>query len=114
LFGIGMGGEWAAGMPLTLEHWPTHLRGIASGMLQSGYSWGFVLSSFAYRYVYPLFSSNPNRGWRAMFWIGIPPAVLLLLWIRVAVSESPIWLDRQKHLNRTQQKDPVSIVRILK
>src|SRR5262245_59256057 len=21
LFGIGMGGEWAAGMPLTLEHW---------------------------------------------------------------------------------------------
>src|SRR4029453_9972305 len=22
LFGIGMGGEWAAGMPLVLEHWP--------------------------------------------------------------------------------------------
>ena len=40
LFGIGMGGVWAAGMPLTLEHWPAHLRGTASGMMQSGYSLG--------------------------------------------------------------------------
>ena len=31
LFGIGMGGVWVAGMPLALEHWPTHLRGTASG-----------------------------------------------------------------------------------
>src|SRR5204863_7434945 len=83
-------------------------------LLLSGYSWVFVLASCASRDVSPLFGWNPNRGLRAMFWIGIPPAVLLLLWIRVAVSESPIWLDRQKHLNRTQQRDPVSIVRILK
>src|SRR5216684_410784 len=26
LFGIGMGGEWAAGMPLVLEHWPPRMR----------------------------------------------------------------------------------------
>ena len=31
LFGIGMGGMWAAGVPLALEHWPKQLRGIASG-----------------------------------------------------------------------------------
>ena|SRR5688572_30763535 len=30
IFGIGMGGEYAAAMPLTLEHWPAHLRGVAS------------------------------------------------------------------------------------
>jgi len=30
LFGIGMGGVWAAGVPLTIEHWPARLRGIAS------------------------------------------------------------------------------------
>src|SRR5437773_4239864 len=101
LFGIGMGGEWAAGMPLTLEHWPAHLRGIASGMLQSGYSCGFVLSSFAFRYIYPLFSANPNLGWRVMFWIGILPA-LLLLWIRTGVRESPVWLERQRHLASTK------------
>ena len=45
LFGIGMGGEWAAGMPLALEHWPAHLRGTASGLLQGGFSWGFILSA---------------------------------------------------------------------
>src|SRR5262245_8097551 len=39
LFGIGMGGEWAAGMPLVLEHWPARLRGIASGLLQGGWEW---------------------------------------------------------------------------
>ena len=36
LFGIGMGGEWAAGMPLVLEHWPARLRGLASGLLLGG------------------------------------------------------------------------------
>jgi SHS family lactate transporter-like MFS transporter len=113
LFGIGMGGEWAAGMPLTLEHWPTHLRGIASGLLQGGYSWGFMLSAFAYRYIYPVFSSNPNIGWRAMFFVGVIPALLLLFWIRSNVSESPIWLERQRHMGE-KAKDHVSVTRIFK
>ena len=60
LFGIGMGGEWAAGMPLALEHWPAHLRGIASGLLQGGYSWGFILSSITFQYVYPLFRNSAD------------------------------------------------------
>ena len=37
LFGLGMGGEWAAGMPLVLEHWPTRLRGLVSGLLLGGW-----------------------------------------------------------------------------
>src|SRR5690242_14072955 len=54
LFGIGMGGVWAAGMPLTLEHWPARLRGTASGMMQSGYSLGFLLSAIVFQFVYPV------------------------------------------------------------
>jgi len=38
LFGIGMGGEWAAGTPLALEYWPARFRGLASGMLQGDFS----------------------------------------------------------------------------
>lgn len=113
LFGIGMGGEWAAGMPLALEHWPAHLRGTASGLLQGGFSWGFVLSSLAFQNIYPMFHSRPDLGWRVMFWIGVLPA-LLVFWIRSSVSESPVWLERQKHLNETRQKDQISLVRILK
>ena len=113
LFGIGMGGEWAAGMPLVLEHWPVRLRGIASGLLQGGYSWGFILSALAFTYVYPLLEPLGEIAWRAMFWMGILPA-LLVLWIRRNVEESPVWLERQKHLHQTRQKDAVSLVRIFR
>ena len=34
-----------------------------------------------------------------MFWIGIVPA-LLVLWIRRNVAESPVWLERQRHLQQ--------------
>jgi MFS transporter, SHS family, lactate transporter len=94
LFGIGMGGEWAAGMPLALEHWPARLRGIASGLLQGGYSWGFILSAFMFSYVYPLFE-DPEIAWRSMLWAGVLPA-LLVLWIRTGVQESPVWLAQRR------------------
>ena len=113
MFGIGMGGEWAAGMPLVLEHWPPHLRGIASGLLQGGYSWGFILSALVFSYVYPSLTPYGEIAWRAMFWMGIFPA-LLVLWIRTSVSESPVWLERQKHLHETRRKDSVSLVRIFR
>src|SRR5437667_281766 len=109
LFGIGMGGVWAAGMPLTLEHWPAHLRGTASGMMQSGYSLGFLLSSLVFQFVYPLVNRGDDFGWRVMFWIGVLPAFLVLFIMR-GVSESPVWLERQRHLEKTEQRDRLSIV----
>jgi len=108
LFGIGMGGVWAAGMPLTLEHWPAHLRGRASGMMQSGYSLGFLLSSLVYQFVYPVVNGT-TAGWRVMLWIGALPALLVFFIIR-GVPESPIWLERQRHLKKTEQRDRLSII----
>ncbi len=125
LFGIGMGGEWAAGMPLALEHWPTKLRGLASGLLQGGWYWGYILSALTFHYVYPLFSgiADPfsdaaasTLGWRVMFWTGVIPA-LLVLWIRSGVSESPVWLARQRHLKdagSTAVEDRVSVLRLFR
>ena len=111
LFGIGMGGEWAAGMPLTLEHWPAHLRGIASGLLQSGYGWGFILSALVFTYIYPLFEHHGTLAWRSMLWLGIAPA-FLVLWIRARVAESPVWLARQQNLREYRQDDRSSLLRI--
>lgn len=127
LFGIGMGGVWAAGMPLALEHWPTRLRGLASGLLQGGWYWGYLLSALTFHYVYPLFSRFPDPfsdvaestlGWRALFWFGVLPA-LLVLWIRSGVGESPVWLARQHHLRQAGQgsakaSDGVSLRRLLR
>ncbi len=113
LFGIGMGGVWAAGMPLTLEHWPAHLRGTASGLMQGGYSMGFLLSSLVFEFVYPLVNHGTDMGWRVMMWIGILPS-FLVFFIMKGVEESPIWLDRQQHLKRDSQKDSLSLMRLFK
>jgi MFS transporter, SHS family, lactate transporter len=84
LFGIGMGGEWGIGASLTMEAAPPRLRGILSGILQSGYSIGYLLAALAARFVLPAW------GWRAMFWSGALPA-LLALYIRTKVPESEAW-----------------------
>ncbi len=113
LFGIGMGGVWAAGMPLTLEHWPAHLRGTASGLMQGGYSMGFLLSSLVFEFVYPLVNHGTDMGWRVMMWIGILPS-FLVFFIMKGVKESPIWLDRQQNLKRDSHRDSLSLMRLFK
>jgi len=112
LFGIGMGGVWAAGMPLAIEHWPVRLRGKVSGMLQSGYSTGFMLSAFAFSAIYPLVNQD-GRGWRTMLWIGVLPA-LLVIFIVTSVKESPIWLERQRHLRAAGTPNTLSIARLFR
>jgi MFS transporter, SHS family, lactate transporter len=92
LFGIGMGGEWGVGASLAMEHAPVRCRGVLSGILQSGYSYGYLLAAIAARVVLP------NFGWRAMFWVGGVPA-LLALYIRTKVPESAAW--QQHRLTRT-------------
>ncbi len=84
LFGIGMGGEWGVGASLAMEAAPVRWRGILSGILQSGYSIGYLLAAMAARFLLPVW------GWRPMFWIGALPA-LLALYIRTKVPESEAW-----------------------
>jgi SHS family lactate transporter-like MFS transporter len=84
LFGIGMGGEWGVGASLAMEAAPAKWRGVLSGILQSGYSIGYLLAAIAARFLLPIW------GWRPMFWVGALPA-LLALYIRTKVPESEAW-----------------------
>jgi SHS family lactate transporter-like MFS transporter len=84
LYGIGMGGEWGVGASLVMESAPRRFRGVLSGILQSGYSTGYLLAAIAARTVLP------SLGWRAMFWVGGIPA-LLAFYIRFKVKESEAW-----------------------
>lgn len=84
LYGIGMGGEWGLGAALTMEALPANARGLASGILQQGYSFGFLLAAVVYWVVFPHF------GWRALFVVGALPA-LLVIYIRAHVPESRVW-----------------------
>jgi len=84
IYGIGMGGEWGVGASLAMESAPKKWRGVLSGIVQSGYSIGYLLAAVAARFVLP------HWGWRAMFWIGGAPA-LLAFYIRFRVRESEAW-----------------------
>src|SRR5258706_15185994 len=84
IYGIGMGGEWGVGASLAMESVPAKWRGTISGIVQSGYSCGYLLAAVAAKIVLPVW------GWRAMFWVGGIPA-LLAFYIRFKVTESEAW-----------------------
>jgi SHS family lactate transporter-like MFS transporter len=58
-------------------------RGVVSGLLQSGYSSGYLLASVVYGLLYV------HIGWRGMFMIAILPALLLIPFVYSSVPESP-------------------------
>ena len=85
--GIGMGGEWASGAALVSETWPSEHRGKALGLMQSSWAIGYALAAAVTAIVLPIW------GWRAVFFVGILPA-LFTLWIRRYVAEPEIWRAR--------------------
>jgi SHS family lactate transporter-like MFS transporter len=111
LFGIGMGGMWAAGMPLALEQWPAKFRGIASGILQGGYSAGFLLSSLVYQLGYPLINQRPEWAWRIMLWAGVIPGLLIFLAMR-RVPESPVWQEKARDMRERGGIARLSLARL--
>ncbi len=84
LLGFGMGGEWASGATLVSETWPEQHRGKALGIMQSCWAIGYGLAAIVVAIVLPTF------GWRAVFFVGILPA-LFTLWIRRSVKEPEMW-----------------------
>jgi MFS family permease len=84
LLGLGMGGEWACGAALVAETWPAQHRGKALGVMQSSWAIGYGLAAGVTALVLPRF------GWRAVFFVGVVPA-LATFWIRRCVPEPEIW-----------------------
>lgn len=82
--GIGFGGEWASGAALVSETWPPEHRGKALGLMQSCWAIGYGAAAIVTALVLPRF------GWRAVFFVGVLPA-LFTLWIRRRVSEPEVW-----------------------
>jgi MFS family permease len=85
VLGLGMGGEWTTGAALIAETWRAEHRGKALGLMQSTWAIGEMVAAAVVGLVLPSF------GWRAVFFVGILPA-LLVFWIRRDVPESEVWL----------------------
>jgi MFS family permease len=82
--GIGMGGEWASGAALVSETWPAEHRGKALGLMQSCWAIGYGAAAIVVALILPTY------GWRAVFFVGILPAVFTW-WIRRRVPEPEMW-----------------------
>ena len=88
LTALGIGGEWAAGAALVAEVWPEEKRAKAAGLLQSAWAAGFFLAA--------LFNLLlRGYGWRALFVVGILPALAALL-VRLWVKEPERWMQAHR------------------
>jgi len=87
LYGIGMGGYWGIGASLVMESSPRRWRGLLSGIMQAGYSLGYLLAAVALRTIEPRF------GWKWMFLCGLVLAALIAV-LTLLSPESSSW---QKH-----------------
>jgi MFS family permease len=89
LLGLGMGGEWTAGTLLISETWPDRHRGKAIGLMQSGWAIGYIAAALTASLLLP------RLGWRAMFFVGVAPA-LFTLWLRARLDESELWVAQRR------------------
>lgn len=101
LQGLGFGGEWAVGSVLMGEIVRTEYRGRAVGTVQSGWAIGWAVAALCYTVS---FSVLPETyAWRALFWIGVIPA-LFVLFIRKHVPEPELF-------ERTRKREAASATR---
>jgi MFS transporter, SHS family, lactate transporter len=84
LYGIGMGGYWGVGASYAMESTPRRWRGVLSGLMQSGYPFGYLLAAVAMQLVAPVF------GWRSMFLVGSGVAALIVV-LTLLAPESDVW-----------------------
>ena len=84
LYGLGMGGYWGIGASYAMESAPRHRRGVLSGMMQAGYPGGYLLAGIGMQTI------APHLGWNAMFFVGFPVALGIVL-LTVFAPESAAW-----------------------
>ncbi|MGQ0377258.1 MAG: MFS transporter [Nitrososphaerota archaeon] len=95
--GIFAGGEWGSGAVITMESVPKQKRGLLSGFLQSGFSFGFFLAALAFQIVTLIFSGDAFNewGWRVLFFTGLAPG-FVALFVRFRMDESMLWVEKSK------------------
>ena len=95
LLGFGFGGEWAAGAVLLGEVMRPEHRGKALGFMQAGWAVGWGAAALLYAL---FFSIMPAAiAWRALFLVGILPA-LLVFFVRRYVDEPDVYLQSRADL----------------
>jgi MFS family permease len=100
LMGFGFGGEWAAAAVLVGEVIRSEHRGKAVGAMQSGWAIGWCAAAVLATLL--LNTLPQDVAWRALFWVGLTPAVLVF-YVRRFVDEPPVFAATQKYLATTSK-----------
>jgi len=90
LFGLFMGGVYGNAIAMALENCPTNARGLMSGILQQGYSFGYVLAACA-----NLGVGGATNTWKIVFWVGAGFSILVGL-VRILFPESKQFIEAKK------------------
>ncbi|KAK8170990.1 carboxylic acid transport protein [Phyllosticta citrichinensis] len=93
LFGLFMGGVYGNAVAMALENVPVNARGIMSGIMQSGYSAGYVFAACA-----NLGVGGETDTWKTVFWIAAGLSIGVGL-IRIAFPESKQFLEAKEARN---------------
>jgi len=97
LFGVAMGGLYGNTAATALEDCPKASRGIISGILQSGYPFGYLLATaFTQALV-----TTTRPEWRSLFWFGACPPLLIIIF-RLFLPETDAYKERFALRNQTQ------------
>jgi MFS family permease len=93
LTGIGVGGEWGAGVVLVNEVWRSHGRGFSSCVVQAMASAGTAIAVIVATFA--LNNLNEDQSWRASLLFGGLP-IFLMIFVRSRMPESRLWTEYER------------------
>ncbi|AWR96919.1 MFS transporter [Acidianus sulfidivorans JP7] len=106
--GTFAGGEYAAGHPFAMEWTPYKWRGLISGIVQGGFSFGAALAAVVEGIFIAVFglTAVETYAWRYVFLTALAPAVIALA-VRLSMKETPVFQDieKKKIIRKTPLKD---------
>lgn len=85
-----MGGVYGNAISMALEHCPINARGLMSGILQQGYSFGYVLAACT-----NLGVGGATDSWKTVFWVAAALSIAVGL-ARLLFPESKQFLEAKK------------------
>jgi MFS family permease len=96
MLGLGFGGETAVSAVLIAEVIQAQHRGKGAGLVQSGWSLGSMLAAGVSTLAFSVLPET--EAWRAVFFVGLLPAVLVLV-IRRFVAEPAVFQESRRRID---------------
>ncbi|WP_415394537.1 MFS transporter (plasmid) [Rhodococcus globerulus] len=112
--GLSVGGEWGGAALMAFEHAHPKRRGFAASFATAGQPSGALVAGV----VLAIFALMPDDqflswGWRVPFALsGV--LVIFGVWIRLRVSESPLFLEEKDRQSRSVEKPKAPIIEVLR